>query len=71
MEKPDAFKSVKKAINEFQTNKTSSYEKYCDYLLYYSTHAVEILKFNMLNTNRRWNFKKYVKKQQVVYNLLS
>jgi hypothetical protein len=65
---PSAFQTVSDGILNMKCSKTSTMDDYRSYLKHFGQHAVEILKFNMLNTTRKWKFNVYVAKQKVSFN---
>ena len=46
--------------------RSANVEGFSNYLECYGMCAENLLKFNMLNTSRKWNFNKYLAKQQVI-----
>ncbi len=61
------FTNVQSGLLKMPASKTSSIEKFREYLTHFSKHAIEIMNFNLLNGSRNMTFNTFVKKQKVFF----
>jgi hypothetical protein len=64
------FTNVQSGLLKMPTSKTSSIEKFREYLTHFSKHAIEIMNFNLLNGSRNMSFNNFVKKQKGIFFFL-
>jgi hypothetical protein len=63
--KENELKSIKVILNEMKSNKTGDIIEYIEYLRYVKKYENILIKYNSINTSRKWEFNSYRAKQMV------
>ena len=58
--------SLNSMLLNMPTRKSAYLSEYSKYLHYSTTYCDLLFKFNEINTNRKWRFKRFVSKQRVI-----
>jgi hypothetical protein len=63
--KENGMESIKVIMNQMKSNKTGNIIEYIEYLRYVKKYENILIKYNSINTSRKWEFNSYRAKQMV------